>query len=342
MKAGLLYGIKDLRVEEIDIPDIGRGEVLARVKAATTCGTDIKIYLRGYVGKIIEYPMVFGHEWAGEIVEVGEGVEGLEKGMRIRAGNTSPCYRCEMCKRGKFNLCENRTWLWGAYAEYIRVPENIVRHNLQEIPPYLSYEEAAITEPLACVIHGAKSIGIGIGDSVAIIGSGPIGLMFVQVAKRNGARKVMIIDPVDKRLEKAEKLGADIVINPSSENPIERVKKETGGYGADVVIEAVGSSQTWMQALKMVCKGGRVLEFGGAPPGTKIEVETELLHYSEITLMGTFHATPQEFALALKLIADGVINVRELITRRMPLTELNKAFKILTTSKEDIKIAIIP
>ncbi|RJS77246.1 alcohol dehydrogenase, partial [Candidatus Bathyarchaeota archaeon] len=149
MKAAMLYGVKDLRIEEIPVPKVEAGEVLVKIKAATTCGTDLKIFHRGYVEKVIKLPTVFGHEWAGEVVETGEGVEWPRKGMRVRAGNSAPCLRCKMCQKGKYNLCENMIWLWGAYAEYIKVPARMVLVNMQEIPQHVSYEEAALTEPLA-------------------------------------------------------------------------------------------------------------------------------------------------------------------------------------------------
>ncbi len=344
MKAALLYGIKDLRVETIDVPAVGPMEVLVRVGAATTCGTESKIYSRGYAKapKLVTYPLPFGHEWAGEVVEVGEGVARFRPGMRVRAGNSAPCFQCDSCREGKYNLCEDRTWLWGAYAEYIRVPEPIVKHNMQEIPPHVPYEEAAVTEPLACVIHGARKAGIEIGDTVAVIGSGPVGIMHVQVAKKIGASRVIISDFVDEKLKVARNLGADEIVNAGREDPIKRVKELTNGRGTDVVIEAVGLPQTWEQALKMVKRGGTVLEFGGCPPDTKIEVETELLHYGEVTLVGAFHATPHDFEVALSLIASGAVDVKPLITRRMRLEEINEAFEALSTSKKDIKIAIIP
>jgi len=342
MKAALLYGVKDLRLEEVDIPEVGPGEILARVRAATTCGTDLKIYKRGYVGGIIKYPQPFGHEWAGDVVKVGEGVQGIEEGMRIRAGNSTPCYKCPMCQKGLYNLCENRTWLWGSYAEYVKVPAPIVKHNLHIIPPNLSYAEAAITEPLACVLHGALKAGIKLGDTVVVIGAGPIGILHTQLAKRMGAKKVIIGDLVEERLKIAEKLGADVTINVSEEDITSRVKEETGGLGADVVIEAVGLPTTWQKALELVAKGGTVLEFGGCPPGTKIEVDTELLHYSEVTLLGTFHATPEEFSKAFDLISSGQINVKPIISMEKPLEEIKEVFDSILQSKKVLKVSITP
>jgi len=342
MRAALLYGVKDLRIQDINKPGVEYGEILVKVKAATTCGTDLKIYQRGYVQGVITLPTVFGHEWAGDIVEVGEGVSGLKKGMRVRGGNSSPCLRCYMCQRGKFNLCEDMMWLWGAYAEYIKVPSRIVTLNTQVIPDHVSYEEAAVTEPLACVLHGAEEAGVKLGDTVAVIGAGPIGLLHLLTAMKMGASKVIISDTVDERLRLAQELGADETIDAKQEDAVERTKKVTGGYGADVVIEAIGLPATWEQALRMVRKGGTVLEFGGCPPGTEIKVSTEQLHYGETTILGAFHTTPAHFKKALNLIASGTINVKPLITSRVKLDDVKRAFETLATSKTDIKIAVQP
>jgi len=342
MKAALLYGVKDLKVENIDVPEVELGEILVKVGAATTCGTDVKIFQRGYVEGVIQYPTVFGHEWAGEVVKVGEGVSWLKEGMRVRAGNSSPCLRCKMCQKGDYNLCENMMWLWGAYAEYIKVPARIVMLNTQEIPPNITYEEAAVTEPLACVLHGIEKAHIKLGDTVAIIGAGPVGLLHLQTAKKMGAEKIIIIDLVDGRLQVAQELGADETVNAKRKDPVEKIKRFTDGYGADVVIEAIGLPATWEQALKMVRKGGTVLEFGGCPPGTEITVRTELLHYGEVTMLGTFHTTPAHFKKALNLIVSGTVKVKPLITRHMKLDDIKNAFKILATSKSDLKIAIHP
>jgi L-iditol 2-dehydrogenase len=233
-------------------------------------------------------------------------------------------------------------WLWGAYAEYIKVPARTVSLNMQPVPQHVSYEEAAITEPLACVLHGVEKAGIKIGDNVAIIGAGPIGLLHLLAVKRMGAGKTIMIDLVDERLEFAAKLGADYTINPQKADSQASVRQLTSGYGADIVIEAIGLPSTWEQALKLVRKGGTVLEFGGCPPGTEIRVSTEALHYGETTVMGAFHATPLHFREALTLISSGTINVKPLVTRKMNLNEIKEAFEILSMSKTEIKIAIKP
>ncbi|MEM3642158.1 MAG: zinc-binding dehydrogenase, partial [Candidatus Bathyarchaeia archaeon] len=272
----------------------------------------------------------------------GAGLEWPKKGMRVRAGNSAPCLRCIMCQKGKYNLCENMIWLWGSYAEYIKVPARMVTVNMQEIPQHVSYEEAAVAEPLACVLHGVEEVGVRLGDSVAIIGAGPIGLLHLLTVKKMGAEKVIIIDLVEERLDFAGKLGADETVNAEKENIEETVRRLTGGYGADIVIEAIGLPATWEQALKLVRKGGKVLEFGGCPPRTEIRLNTEMLHYGEVTVLGTFHATPLHFRKALNLIASRTIDVRPLITRKMKLDEIKEVFQILATSKNEIKIAITP
>jgi len=341
MKAALLYGLKDLRLEDVAVPEVQAGEVLVRIKAATTCGTDLKIFQRGYVEKVVKLPTIFGHEWAGDVVQVAEGLDWPKIGMRVRAGNSAPCLHCTMCQNGKYNLCENMIWLWGAYAEYIKVPSRMVLINMQELPQHLSYEEAAVTEPLACVLHGVEDAQVRLGDTVAIIGAGPIGLLHLLTVKRIGVRKVIMIDLVDERLDFAIKLGADETINGKGD-VVEGVRKLTDGYGADVAIEAIGLPSTWEQALKLVRKGGKILEFGGCPPGTEVRIDAERLHYGELTLLGTFHTTPLHFRKALSLIASRTIDVRPLITRKMSLDHIADAFEVLSTSKTEIKIGILP
>jgi L-iditol 2-dehydrogenase len=342
MQAALLYGGKDLRIESVDKPQIDEDEILVKIRAATTCGTDLKIFQRGYVNRVITLPTIFGHEWAGDIIEVGDNVSGLSKGTRIRAGNSAPCLGCRMCQKGRFNLCEDMLWLWGAYAEYIRVPARTILVNSQEIPENVTYEEAALAEPLACVLHGVEESDVALGDTVAIIGAGPIGLLHLLLTKRLGVEKTIMCDIAEERLNFAEKLGVDATVNSSITEPIDAVRALTDDKGADIVVEAIGLPTTWEQSLKMVSKGGTVLAFGGCPPDSQIQVDAELLHYDEVTVMGTFHATPTHFKKALNLISSRTLNVKPLITKRMPLTRIKDAFTNLTSSKSNLKIAIIP
>lgn len=340
MKVAMFYGPENVQLEEKDIPEITDGEVLVRIKAALTCGTDVKTYRRGH--RLLPPPSPFGHEFAGEVAEVGKHVEGVSEGMRVVAANSAPCGYCFYCKRGRESLCENIFFLWGAFAEYIVVPERIVKKNLLEIPNHVTYEEAALTEPLACVIHGVEESNIKMGDTVVINGAGPIGLFFTVLVKRKGAR-VIQTDLVDERLRVAEKLGADHVINvkEGEEAAIKKVKELTDGRGADVGIEAVGYPEIWETTIKMTRKGGIATLFGGCEKGTAITVNTALLHYSELTLKGVFHHTPHYIRTALNLISWGAIDAEIFITEKMPLSQIDEALQKVLHQK-GVKIALIP
>ncbi len=341
MKAAVFHGIKDVRLEEIEIPRISPYEVLVKVKAALTCGTDRKLYLRGH--PLFKPPFVFGHEFAGEIVKVGEKVKGFQKGMRVVAANSAPCNRCYYCKIGRQSMCENLTLrLSGAFAQYVEIPRPIVEQNLLEIPSHLSYKKAALVEPLACVVHGIEESNIALGDTVVINGLGPIGLLFVQLAKLKGAR-VIALDVRRERLDIANKLGADELVDASRVgDQVKAVKRLTEkGRGVDVAIEAVGIPEVWEKSILMVRKGGTAVLFGGCASGTKITIDTELLHYSEITIKGVFHHTPQYVKKALDLISQGKIDTDSLITDEFPLADFSKALEMMI-NQEGIKIAVIP
>jgi L-iditol 2-dehydrogenase len=340
MKVAMFYGPGDVRLEERELPSIREGEILVKIRAALTCGTDIKTYRRGH--PLLPPPSPFGHEFAGEIADVGKKVENFEEGMRVVAANSAPCGYCFFCKKGRESLCENLFFLWGAFAEYIVVPERIVRKNVLEIPSHVKYEEAALTEPLACVIHGVEESGILMGDTVVINGAGPIGLFFTALVKRKGAR-VIQTDLVDERLSVAEKLGADHTINAGigEKKTIEKVKELTGNRGADVAIEAVGYPEIWETTIKMTRRGGNTTLFGGCERNTAISVDTSLLHYNELTLKGVFHHTPHYIRTALNLISWGAIDTETFITERMPLSKIDEALeKVL--HQEGVKIALIP
>src|SRR6202047_2093509 len=211
MMAGVLYGKEDLRVEAVPVPRIDSGDVLVRVRAAWTCGTDVKVFRRGYHARMIQPPALFGHELAGDVVAVGNRVRGFHIGQRVVAANSAPCLECFYCRRGLENLCEDLLFNNGAYAEYIRIPGRIVERNMYEIPEHVSYQDAALVEPLACVLRGLDETSIGPGDNVAVIGLGPIGLMFVRLAKAYGAR-VIAIGRRKTQLERAAGMGADDLV----------------------------------------------------------------------------------------------------------------------------------
>ena len=195
MMAAVLYGREHLEVEPVDVPKIDKGDVLVRVRAALTCGTDVKVFRRGYHARMIVPPALFGHELAGDIVAVGDDVKGFRVGQRVVAANSAPCLECYYCKRGLENLCEDLLFNNGAYAEYIRIPARIVKRNMYEIPTHVSYQDAALIEPLACVMRGLEETHVRPGDHIAVIGLGPIGLMFVRLAKIYGARVIAIGTP---------------------------------------------------------------------------------------------------------------------------------------------------
>lgn len=343
MKAAMFYDIGDVRYEETDVPEIGPGDILVKVGTALTCGTDVKTFKRGHPVLIQNAPTPFGHEYAGTVEEVGKDVNRFEAGMRVVATNSAPCGTCFFCKRGKPNLCNQlkTSLVNGAYAEYIRVPAPVVEWNTHEIPDSLAFRDAALTEPLACVVHGIEEGHIELGDTVAVIGAGPIGQMLIMLAKKSGASAVIASDLSEMRRTYARKAGADVVLDPSQENPVERVREETEGYGADVVIEAVGLPTTWEQAVDMTRDAGTTILFGGAASGTTFEVDTVRFHYGQLTIKGVFHLTPKHVEQALKLLISGDIDTDVLITHEMPLKDVEKALELMAKG-ESMKVAIIP
>jgi len=343
MQAAMYYGIGDVRFEETEVPEIGPGELLVKIGTALTCGTDVKTYKRGHPLLIKQTPALFGHEYAGTIEAVGKGVKDLSVGMRVVATNSAPCGNCYFCKRDMPNLCAQLkdSLVNGAFAEYIRVPEPVVQWNTHPIPDSLSFRDAALTEPLACVVHGIEESNIRLGDTVLVIGAGPIGQMMIMLAKKNGASTVIASDLAPLRRDIALKAGADIVIDPTKEDPVERVKAETSGRGADVVIEAVGLPQLWEQAVDMTRDAGTTVLFGGAASGTKFEVDTVRFHYGQLTLKGVFHLKPKHVEQALDLIIAGDVNPDLLISHKMPLKDINKALEMMSKG-ETMKVAISP
>ena len=269
MTAAVLYGKEDLKIEKVPIPRVGDGEILVKVQVALTCGTDLKVYQRGYHARMIVPPALFGHELAGVIEEVGAGVNGFKTGMRVVALNSAPCQMCFYCSKHQANLCEDLLFNNGAYAEYIRIPRRIVEINMLAIPPDVSYEEAAMVEPLACVLRGLHETGVEIGDTVTVVGGGPIGLMFVQVAKAVGCNVISVVKR-DAQVQAAKHMGAhDVVQITKVKDPVEAVRMlSPEKRGSDVVIEAVGRPDAWEQSIDMVRKGGTVNFFGGCASGT--------------------------------------------------------------------------
>ena len=343
MKAAVLYGKEDVRVEEVPVPSAGPGEVLVRVQSALTCGTDLKIFRNGSHARILKPPALFGHEFAGIIEAVGPGVQNWKPGMRVAAANSAPCGNCFFCKRNQANLCEDLLFVNGAYAEFLRIPERIVRKNLLPIPERLSFQAAALTEPLACVLRGFQAVQPREGETVLVLGAGPVGLFFVQLAARAGC-KVLVTGKGARRLETAHRCGAQQVFNLQKDpEPWGEIRPATSeGKGPDVVVEAVGRPAAWSQALSIVRPGGRVLFFGGCAAGTEVPLDTQRMHYDELTLVSTFHHTPETIRQSLGLLAEGTLRADGLITEQAPLKDLPAILRRMLTEQDAVKTAIIP
>lgn len=329
MKAIRFYAPQDIRYEEVLITPPKAGEVVIKIKAALTCGTDVKTFRRGHPVLIKKIPSGFGHEFSGIIDELGEGVTNFKVGDRVAVANSAPCGECFFCKREQFNLCENLNLLNGAYAEYITVPERIVSKNMYVIPDNLSFEKAAFCEPLANVVHGVARTEIKAGQSVGIIGIGPIGLMFARIAKLKGAR-VIVAGRNETKLRLADEFAhADEIIDLKKYPNPEKIFKgfSDENKGLDVAVECVGLPEIWEQVFGLVRKGGTVHFFGGCKSGSTVTFDTTKMHYGDIKIMSVFHHTPKYFKEALDLIASGDIEVEKLITEKLGLKDVEYAMK---------------
>lgn len=343
MQAAVLHGREDVRIERVPVPSASAGELIVKVGVALTCGTDLKVFRRGYHAKMIVPPALFGHEQAGTVVEVGAGTSGFAVGDRVVALNSAPCGNCYFCKRDEENLCDDLLFNNGAYAEYIRIPARIVAKNTLHIPDSVSFEHAALTEPLACALHGFEDSQPQPGDMVAIIGAGPLGLLMIHVAAIQGCEVIAVVKH-DGQVRAAGQLGARHVVQIGNKHKvIESVRAITGARkGADIVIEAVGVPDTWEQAVEMVRKGGTVNFFGGCAVGTHVKLDTNRIHYNDITIRATFHHTPAICRRALALIAGGKFQAEAFITDQAHLYDLNNVFERLMNRSHEIKTAIYP
>lgn len=343
MKAVLFYKPGVVKYEETAIPYISPEEVLIKIETALTCGTDIKTYKRGHPVLIKSVPSGFGHEFAGTVYKIGSNVKDFKIGDRVVAANSAPCGLCYYCRLKEYNLCENLNLLNGAFAEYIKIPELITRQNLLHIPDNLSYDEAAFTEPLANVVLGIEKTDIKPGQTIGVVGLGPIGLMFVRLAKIKGAR-VIAAGRNPLKLKLAKEFGyADEVINLLEvSDPRQAFLDLTPeGKGLDAVIEAVGLPELWEKVIDLVRKGGAVNLFGGCKSGTTVTLDTRRIHYDGIKIISPFHHTPKHFRQSLDLISSGLVEVKKLITHEMHVSKIEQAIKLHNEGKA-IKIALKP
>ncbi|HHV39058.1 MAG TPA: zinc-binding dehydrogenase [Tepidimicrobium sp.] len=342
----MCYGPLDLRIEELPIKPPAPGEIQVGVKVALTCGTDVKIYRRGY--PFLTPPFPLGHEFAGIISDVGRGMDRDLIGKRVVTSNGAGCMTCFYCVRGLDNLCEGLeenfddfTQMGGGFAQYINVKAPIVRQNMRILPDNMSFEQAAMLEPVSVALHGINMADIKTGDTVAIIGAGPMGLLKTQLAKLKGA-KVIVIEKNEDRLKEAGKKGADILLNPDDLDIISEVHRlANDGRGPDQVIEAVGHPTTWELAIDLVRKGGTVVEYGGCPSDTNIVVDTKRLHYDEIIVKGSYSTTAHETEAAFNLLTTGAILAEDYISGSYPLEQTKDAIEA-HMNQEGIKFAIKP
>jgi L-iditol 2-dehydrogenase len=336
----------DVRIEDAPEPMVGPGEVKLRVRNCSTCGTDVKIMRYGH--HHIAPPRVMGHEIAGEVVEVGAGVAGWTAGDRVQVIAAIPCGVCPDCRRGRMTVCPNQESIGyhydGGFAEYLVVPAKVMAVNgLNRIPDGVSFAEASVAEPLACVLNGQQLARVGEGDDVVVVGSGPIGCLHVRLARARGAARVFLVDLNPDRLRlAAELVSPDATIVGAEVDPVEAVLKLTDGRGTDVVITAAASGQAQEQALRMTARQGRISFFGGLPKDNPvIAVDSNLVHYRELTLVGANGSSPSHNAEALGLIASGAVPVADLITHRLPLAQTLEAFDVVARG-DAIKVTIEP
>jgi L-iditol 2-dehydrogenase len=338
MTAAVLRGKEDLRIEHVSVPVAGPGELVLRVGAALTCGTDLKVYRRGYHAKMLTLDRLFGHELAGTVEQVGEGVTSFAVGDRVVPLNSAPCDDCFFCRNHQQNLCDDLLFNNGAYAEFIHIPARIVEKNTLRIPTSMLFEHAALTEPLACVIHGLEESDTRAGQTAIVLGAGPIGLLFIHAASLEGLHVIAVVKRKDQ-IATALRFGAEQVVRIAEvADPIASARALTPeGRGADVVFEAVATPEAWQWAVQMARKGGLVNLFGGPPAGTTVALDTNLIHYSDLTLKASFHHTPATARRAFELLASGRFRCQDFITGATTIEELPEVFKgMLTRTAEGI------
>ena len=341
MRAMVFHGPGDLRDEQVPVVEPGAGEVLLRIEAALTCGTDVKTLRRGHPVMIPRVPTVFGHELAGTVAAVGAGVRGVREGDRAVAANSAPCRVCPLCQAGRPNLCEDLLFVNGAYGEYITLPERLVAANLVRLEPATPPARAAFAEPLACALGGIERARVEGGQTVVVFGHGPLGCLLAMIAAARKARVILVGKP-GWRLTQVQRLGLGEIVDASTpDDVVGEVRAMTAGRGADVTIDATGRPEIWQQAIDAVGRGGSVVFFGGCAPGTSISVDTRRAHYEELALLGAFHHTPDLIRRAVELLEGGAVEPEGLITHRMDLGGVREALALMAAGQA-LKVLIEP
>jgi L-iditol 2-dehydrogenase len=340
-RRAVLFAPHDLRLCDFTPPRPGPGELLLRVKCALSCGTDLKTYRRGH--PVWRLPTPFGHEFSGVVAEVGEGVHGFKEGDELMAAPTAPCGSCFHCLRGQENLCPQamEKMVMGAYADFLLLPAHVVARNAFRKPPALAFEEAALLEPLSCVVHAQVLARPEAFESVLIIGAGAFGLLHMLALRAGGVSEITIAGRGADRLEWAGRLGADRVIDVAKGDPAAEVARLNGGFGPDLVIECTGQVEGWRDAFARVRRGGRVVFFGGCAAGTALEIDTRRMHYDNLTLIAPFHFRPRDVRRAYELLADGHLDAGRIINAHRSLADIAGVFAMLERGTV-LKCAVTP
>lgn len=341
MRAHVLVNPGELELREIPIPTPDEGEVVVRIRTALTCGTDLKTFSRGHPRW--QMPMMFGHEFSGEIAAVGKGVSEWREGDLIMSAPTGPCGECFYCQREEENLCDTimSTMVHGAYSDYIKLPWRIVRSNLYRKPASLPFSTAALLEPLACVLHGLANVRLHDEDTVVLIGAGAISLLHLLALEAMGARRIIVVGRSPERARHAARLGAAEVITEPMDIARQRVVELTHGRGADLVIECTGQVEIWEAAVGFARRGGQLIFFGGCKAGTEVRIETQRFHYEELRLSSPFHFTPRSVRRSYEMITGGNFKGEMLISASYPLTQLAEALEQHRSGRA-IKVAVVP
>jgi L-iditol 2-dehydrogenase len=341
MKAMVFHGPGDLRYEDVPVPTPAAGEIVLRVDAALTCGTDVKTLRRGHPVMIPRVPTVFGHEFAGTVTAVGRGVARVREGDRVVAGNSAPCGECRLCVAGRPNLCEDLLFVNGAYGEYIALPPRLVARNVVTIGGDLPAARAAFAEPLACALLAIERARIESGQTICVFGHGPLGCLLAMVAVAHKAR-VIIVGKTGWRFDQVRNLGiGECVDAVASPDIVADIRARTGGRGADVTFDATGRPEVWEQAVDAVGRGGSVVFFGGCAPGTTITLDTRRTHYEELTLLGVFHHTPELIRRAVDLLETRLVVPDGLLTHRRRLGDVKEALDLMARGQA-LKVLIEP
>ena len=338
MKVARLYDYLDVRLEDDPIPEVGEGEALVRMRACGICSGDVVAW---YIKK--KAPLVFGHEPAGEIVDLGRGVRSFRVGQRVFVHHHAPCLACRACARGEFVQCP----VWkqtnirpGGMAEYFVVPRVNLENDTLALPDAVSFDDAALIEPTACVVKSLRRAGSVHGATVLIIGLGVMGQLHVLLARAGGAARVLGADLVADRCRHADALGADAVFNAGEVDLAAAIADATGGEGAEVVIAGPATVQALETALRCVARGGTVVQFMGTPPETKLELDTFDYYFRELRLVPSYSCGPPDTREALRLIEAGVVRAHHVVTHRFPLMEAGKAYEHAATNTSSIKTVV--